>query len=92
MDSILSLAETLMASPWLLLLVLVLAVGDSLVPMVPAETVVLTAGTFAVTGSPSAALLVVAAWAGALLGDVLAHHVGRGAGPLARRLRERRIA
>ena len=45
MDSILALAETLMASPWLLLLVLVLAVGDSLVPMVPAETVVLTAGT-----------------------------------------------
>jgi membrane-associated protein len=92
MDSILALAETLMASPWLLLLVLVLAVADSLVPMVPAETVVLTAGTFAVTGSPSAALLVVAAWAGALLGDVLAHHVGRGAGPLARRLREGRIA
>ena len=59
MDSILALAETLMASPWLLLLVLVLAVADSLVPMVPAETVVLTAGTFAVTGSPSAALLVV---------------------------------
>lgn len=91
MDSILLLAESLMASPWLLLLVLVLAVGDSLVPMVPAETVVLTAGTFAVSGSPSAALLVVAAWAGALLGDVLAHHVGRGAGPLTRRLRGSRI-
>lgn len=90
MDSVLQLAESLMASPWLLLLVIALAVGDSLVPMVPAETVVLTAGTFAVTGSPSAALLVVAAWAGALLGDVLAHHVGRGAGPLTRRLRRRR--
>src|SRR5690606_15748399 len=92
MDSVLQLAESLMASPWLLLLVIALAVGDSLVPMVPAETVVLTAGTFAVTGSPSAALLVVAAWAGALLGDVLAHHVGRGAGPLTRRLRRRRYA
>ena len=92
MDSILALAETLMASPWLLLLVLVLAAFDSLVPMVPAETVVLTAGTFAVSGNPSAALLVVAGWAGALLGDVLAHHVGRGAGPLTRRLRGRRIA
>ncbi|WP_434175278.1 DedA family protein [Brachybacterium conglomeratum] len=90
MDSVLQLAESLMASPWLLLLVIALAVGDSLVPMVPAETVVLTAGTFAVTGSPSAALLVVAAWAGALLGDVLAHHVGRGVGPLTRRLRRRR--
>ena len=92
MDSVLQLAESLMASPWLLLLVIALAVGDSLVPMVPAETVVLTAGTFAVTGSPSAALLVVAAWAGALLGDVLAHHVGRGAGPLTQRLRRRRYA
>lgn len=90
MDSVLQLAESLMASPWLLLLVIALAVGDSLVPMVPAETVVLTAGTFAVTGSPSAALLVVAAWAGALLGDVLAHHVGRGVGPLTRRLRRLR--
>lgn len=91
MDSILTLAEHLMASPWLLLLVLVLAVGDSLVPMVPAETVVLTAGTFAATGSPSAALLVVAAWAGALLGDVLAHHLGRGTGPLTRWLRRGRL-
>jgi membrane protein DedA with SNARE-associated domain len=91
MDSVLLLAESLMASPWLLLLVLALAIGDSLVPLVPAETVVLTAGAFAVTGSPWAPLLVLAAWAGALIGDVLAHHVGRGAGPLTRWLRRRRV-
>ncbi|MGP9536860.1 DedA family protein [Brachybacterium sp. AOP43-C2-M15] len=90
MESVLQLAEGLMASPWLFVLVLALAAFDGIAPIVPAETVVITAGAFAVTGDPHAPLLMLAAWAGALLGDVLAHHIGRGAGPLTAWLRRHR--
>lgn len=90
MESVLQLAETLMASPWLLLLVIVLAAFDGIAPIVPAETVVITGGAFAITGSPHALLLVLAGATGALLGDLLAHQIGRGAGPLTSWLRSRR--
>ncbi|APX32037.1 hypothetical protein BH708_04035 [Brachybacterium sp. P6-10-X1] len=90
MDAVLQLAETLLASPWLYLLVIVLTTFDGLLPVVPAETVVLTAAAYAVSGQPDVLLLVLAAWTGAVAGDVAAHHLGRGAGPLARWARRRR--
>lgn len=90
MDAILHLAENLMGSPWLYLLVLGLAALDGFFPIVPAETVVIAAGAYAVTGQPHALGLLIAAWAGALLGDVISHHLGRGAGPVARWFRRRR--
>ena len=90
MDAVLHLAESLMTSPWLYLLVLVLVVLDGIVPLVPAETVVIAAAAYATTGQPQPVLLLVAAWAGALIGDVTAHHIGRGVGPLARWLAGRR--
>ncbi|GAA1487650.1 DedA family protein [Brachybacterium sacelli] len=90
MDAVLHLAETLLASPWLYVLVIALTAFDGLLPVVPAETVVLTAAAYAMTGGPDALPLLLAAWTGALAGDVAAHHVGRGAGPLARWARRRR--
>lgn len=90
MDAVLQLAETLLASPWLYVLVLGLALTDAVFPVIPAETVVITAGAYAVTGQPDALLVVIAAWVGALIGDIAAHHLGRGAGPLTRRFRRRR--
>lgn len=90
MDAVLHLAESLMGSPWLYLLVLGLTALDGVLPVVPGETVVIAAGTYAVTGEPNAVGLLVAAWIGALCGDVISHHLGRGAGPLARRFRRRR--
>ena len=38
MDAVLHLAESLLASPWLFALVAVLALFDSVLPIVPAET------------------------------------------------------
>lgn len=90
MDAVLHLAESLMGSPWLYLLVLGLAALDGFFPVVPGETVVIAAGAYAVTGEPSAVGVLAAAWVGALTGDVISHHLGRGAGPLARWFRRRR--
>ncbi|MDN5688024.1 MAG: VTT domain-containing protein [Brachybacterium sp.] len=90
MDAVLQLAESLLASPWLYLLVIVLTLVDGVLPVVPAETVVLTTAAYAVTGQPDALPLLAAACLGAVAGDVTAHHIGRGAGPLARWARRRR--
>src|SRR5690625_8050044 len=70
MDAVLHLAESLLTSPWLFALVAVLALFDSVLPIVPAETVVIAAAAYAATGNPNALLLIGSAWAGALLGDV----------------------
>lgn len=90
MDSILHLAESLMASPWLYLLVVGLAALDGFFPIVPGETVVIAAAAYAVTGAPNPLLILVAAWVGAVIGDLISHHLGRGAGPVARWFRRRR--
>ncbi|MGO3478216.1 MAG: DedA family protein [Brachybacterium tyrofermentans] len=91
MDAVLDLAQTLLSSPWLYALVLGVTMLDAVVPLVPGETLVITAAAYAVTGSgPEAPLVLLAAWAGALGGDVIAHHLGRGAGPLTAWLRRRR--
>lgn len=89
MDAVLDLAESLMSSPWLLALIIALTLFDSVVPILPAETVVITAGAYAATGSPDALLVILAAWCGAIIGDLLAHQLGRGAGPLTGRMRRR---
>src|SRR5699024_9085090 len=92
MDAVLHLAESLLTSPWLFALVAVLALFDSVLPIVPAETVVIAAAAYAATGNPNALLLIGSAWAGALLGDVAAHHRGRGIGPVTRWLRRRKLS
>lgn len=82
------LLDVVMASPWLYLVVLTVVAIDSVLPVMPGETVVITAGAYAVVqSSPEAWWLLAATVAGALIGDVTAHHLGRRAGPLAQRLR-----
>ena len=90
MDAVLHLAESLMGSPWLYLLVLGLTAADGVLPVMPGETVVIAAAAYAVTGEPALLGLLAAAWAGALCGDLVSHQLGRGAGPLARWFRRRR--
>lgn len=90
MEAVLQLAENLMGSPWLYLLVLGLAALDGFLPVIPSETVVIAAAAWSITGGPDALPLVLTAWAGAVVGDVVSHQIGRGAGPLARWFRRRR--
>ncbi len=65
-------------SPWLLAVVLVLAVIDGVFPPIPSETVLITAAVLSAAGTgPHLLLLVLAAAGGALLGDLLAFTLGR---------------
>ena len=91
MDSVLHLVEVVMASPWLYVLLFAVVAADSVLPVFPGETVVITAGAYAIAlHSPSALVLILVTTAAALSGDLIAHHVGRGAGPVTGWLRSRR--
>jgi membrane protein DedA with SNARE-associated domain len=69
-------------------LILALAAGgDVLLPLIPSETLVITAGVLAAQGKLSIWLIVPAVAAGAFLGDNACYWLGRGVGdPVARRL------
>src|SRR5215210_9244448 len=65
------------ASGWAYAILFVLAFLDALVPLVPSETSVITAGVVASSGDLSLPLVVPAAAAGAFLGDNAAYLIGR---------------
>jgi membrane-associated protein len=65
------------ASGWAYAIVFAAAFLDVLVPIVPSETIVITAGVVAAAGDLSLALVVPAAAAGACLGDNTAYWLGR---------------
>ena len=68
------------ASGWAYGIVFLLAFLDSLVPIVPSETAVITAGVVAAAGDLQLAPILLAAAAGAFLGDNAAYLIGRTAG------------
>ena len=78
MDLALDILRTSAESPWVYLFVFAIASFDSLVPIVPAETVLITAATYASFGTPHPVGLILAAAVGALAGDFAAYFVGRG--------------
>lgn len=91
MDSVLQLVEVVMSSPWLYVLLFAVVAADSVLPVFPGETVVITAGAYAVAqDAPSAWILLPVTVLAAVTGDLTAHHLGRGAGPLARWIRRSR--
>jgi membrane protein DedA with SNARE-associated domain len=65
------------ASGWAYAIVFLLAFLDALVPIVPSETAVITAGVVAGAGDLSLAIIIPAAALGAFLGDNTAYLVGR---------------
>jgi membrane-associated protein len=73
------------ASGWAYVIVLALALLDALLPIVPSETSVITAGVVAATGNMNLPLVIVAAALGAFLGDNTAYYLGYRFGPRARR-------
>lgn len=80
-DAILAFVHDAMASPWIYAVILGLALLDAFFPVVPSETVVVTAGVFAASsGEPMLWLVVLAAAAGAFLGDHISYWIGRSAG------------
>ncbi|MFI7065099.1 DedA family protein [Kribbella sp. NPDC050124] len=79
-DAILHLTEELMSSWWIYLALWGFAALDGFFPAVPSETLVVTAGVFAATGEPKLWGVIVAAAAGAFVGDHVSYLLGRGAG------------
>jgi membrane-associated protein len=64
------------ASGWAYAIIFVFAFLDALIPIVPSETAVITAGVVAASGDLSLGLIIPAAAAGAFLGDNTAYFVG----------------
>ena len=65
------------ASGWAYGIVFLVALLDALIPLVPSETTVITAGVVAAGGDLSIMLIIPAAAAGAFLGDNTAYLIGR---------------
>jgi membrane protein DedA with SNARE-associated domain len=65
------------ASGWAYAIVVIVAFLDALIPIVPSETTVITAGVVAATGDLSLVVVIAAAAAGAFAGDNTAYFVGR---------------
>ena len=70
-------AELLVASPWAYVVILAIAALDAVVPVVPSETTVISAGVLAGLGELDLTAVVAAAAAGAALGDTSAYAGGR---------------
>lgn len=81
------LADHVTGSPLTYLLIVAVCAGDALLPLFPAEVVVVTASVLAASGHLQIALVVLAAVLGAMLGDNCAYGLGQGGlRPLAERL------
>jgi membrane-associated protein len=65
------------ASGWAYAVVFLLALLDAILPVVPSETAVITAGVVAASGDLFLPLVIVLAAAGAFLGDNTAYWIGR---------------
>ena len=82
-----SLLELATASPWIYVALLAVAAIDGVIPVVPSEASVISAGAIASSGDARIDLVVVAAALGAEAGDNVAYALGRLLGPrLERRL------
>jgi membrane protein DedA with SNARE-associated domain len=72
------------ASGWAYVIVFALALLDALIPIVPSETSVITAGVVASAGELNLPLVIAAAGVGAFLGDNAAYLIGHHFGERAR--------
>lgn len=85
-DQIIHFMDGIMATPWVYLGIFTIALLDGFFPVVPAETVVITAGVFAsANGKPILVLVILAGAAGAFVGDHISYLIGRTAGGAIRR-------
>jgi membrane protein DedA with SNARE-associated domain len=73
--------HSMIGSPWLWVVVFVVAGLDALLPFMPSETTVVIVGVLIAPDPALLALLIVVAATGALAGDYLAYTLGRRCGP-----------
>lgn len=75
---------------WFLLLIFVIALLDSVVPVVPSETTVIIGGIAAGQGNYSVLFVIILGALGAFIGDTIAYWIGHSFRPLVLRLLGRR--
>jgi membrane protein DedA with SNARE-associated domain len=77
-----SLVNLVSGSPWTYVAIFGIAAGDAILPLLPSETVVITAGVVASSGDLMLPLVIACAAAGALVGDnttyLIGSRIGRG--------------
>lgn len=77
-QAILDFLHQTITSPWVYVAILLVAAVDAFFPAVPSETAVITAGVFAAaTGAPNLPLVILAAAAGAFVGDHISYALGK---------------
>ena len=79
-EAITELVEGAMGSPWVYLALCAFAAIDAFFPVVPSESLVITAGVFAATGEPNVFAVIGVAALGAFAGDHISYLAGRTAG------------
>jgi membrane-associated protein len=79
-DWITDTVEGAMSSPWIFAALIAVAAIDAFFPVVPSESLVITAGVFAANGEPWLPGVILAAALGAFVGDHVSYFIGRFAG------------
>lgn len=79
-DGLVELMRDGLATSWGYLGLFVFAMVDAFFPVVPSESLVITAGVFAASGQPALLPVIVASALGAFIGDHISYALGRGAG------------
>jgi membrane-associated protein len=73
----LQLAESLISSPWLYVVLIAISVLDAFLPVVPSEPVIILAGVYAALGETNLFLVIASVALGVFLGDMVPYTVGR---------------
>ncbi|MDF2829359.1 MAG: hypothetical protein K0R01_2642 [Mycobacterium sp.] len=73
----LRLAEDLVTSPWLYLILISVSLLDSFLPAVPSEPVIVVAGVYAASGETMLLPVIAATALGAFVGDMVPYGLGR---------------
>jgi membrane protein DedA with SNARE-associated domain len=73
----LGLAEELISSPWLFLILIAVSLLDSFLPAIPSEPVIVVAGVYAASGETYLLPVIAATAVGAFLGDMVPYGLGR---------------
>lgn len=79
-DAILDLLDGAITSPWLYAALFALAALDAFLPVVPSETLAITAGVYAAAGDTILPAVIGAAALGAFAGDHASYSIGRSLG------------
>lgn len=73
-----------LASPWLLAVLLGMAVVDALLPVVPSEALIIAAGVASATGQQNLLVVIGVAALGSFIGETAGYLIGRWFGPAVR--------